>query len=112
MCKSTCWLALLTIWPIAWTTGCMGPWRPSTDDVVAASQEHPTLAECLQANRLGRWVYQRRALPIDQSQPASRYVRDVNRQRSSEGILVQRRFMPLESYLQPQGGPASQPGGA
>jgi hypothetical protein len=53
----------------------------------------------LQANRLGRWVYTRREHgAADDEQPVP-YVRQIQATREGEGNLRERRFLPLQSYL-------------
>lgn len=71
-----------------------------------------SLEAALRANRLGRWVYARRE-PQHQDNRRHRYVRIGRPDRSIEGMLVGRRFRPVDEYLAPLSGasavPASQP---
>ncbi len=107
------WLAVLITVPMTWAAGCIGPWRPSSEHVVPDPKpEEVTLAPRLRANRIGRWVYEKRELPLTEDRPPTAYVRRITPRRISEGILEQGVLLPIERYLQPTGAPATRPADA
>ncbi len=82
-------------------TGCVGQWRPSNEYVSQPLQSQgPSRWEaCLHANRLGRWVYERRELPQPKRRPVRMHVRQIDLSRLSEGVLEDRPFLRLDEYL-------------
>jgi hypothetical protein len=96
---------------MASTAGCVGRWRPPADGVVVSTQpqKYSMLAACLRTDRVGRWLYERSALPAQADAPVSLYIRQTTRGRISEGSLEQRHFLPIEQYLEQPPKPSSRP---
>lgn len=92
---------LCAAWSMLGLPGCIGPWRPPRNHV----SEPPPLTHvsqfrrCLAANRVGRWVYERRPLPEREGRPTRTHVRQVGVGRLSEGLLDDRSFLRIERYL-------------
>src|SRR5687768_7126618 len=81
--------------------GCVArPWRPPQPAPVASTTQpsHIKFTDYLQANRIGRWVYERTELrPVKRA--AGSYTRRVTAERMQEGFLENRKMLPLDQYL-------------
>jgi len=86
-------------------SGCMSEWRPPLEEVRPEPQARVEFGRSayLRVNREGRWVYDRRELPVKPDAPITRYSRQVAGPRSSEGTLVDRPLLELSRYLQQEG---------
>lgn len=81
--------------------GCGEAWRPpNVQKDPPRLQTQPTLVECLQADRLGRRVYERRDYPLRKDPSTSEYPRLHCPDRIQEGMLADRSYLPLDRYLQ------------
>jgi len=81
-------------------TGCLGSWRPP--EVLNQSRGRSAIvkpADCLEADLVGRWVYERSELVGRPDDPPVTYARVIRPGRRSEGVFVGRPIQPLENYL-------------
>lgn len=91
--------------------GCGPRYRPELHPSTrqAPAGESFTLQPYLRAMQAGTWVYERRELPVEDNPEVTRYVRRIEPGRVAEGVLVERRFLPLQRYLPGHEVAASQP---
>ena len=84
----------------------MSEWRPPMEEVQPEPKARVEIGRSayLRASRLGRWVYDRRELPVKPDAPSVRYSRQVVGPRSREGILMNRTLLKLSRYLRQGGG--------
>jgi len=84
--------------------GCAKPWRPGVEHV-NPNPLSPTqrLSRCLQADRLGWWIYQRREFPVREDDHAQQYVRIKTVDRLTEGLLVGEKIPRLKPFLRSLG---------
>jgi hypothetical protein len=87
----------------AFFVGCTGTWRSDKRNV-DSSQPVPAerLAHCLQANRIGRWIYHRYEYPINKDESPQQYVRIRTGDRMVEGLLVGKEIPSLHGLLEAQ----------
>ena len=101
-------LALLVM--LGLVGGCMRQWRPLEPVTTTPSVDtRPALADCINANRRGIWIYEERELTGGDDAPTATYVRQVTANRITEGYLWNRSFRPLDDYLQLDDATTSRP---
>lgn len=100
-----CFRLLLTIGLMVATVGCMGPWRPTMEEVAqeASVPKEIGRAAYLQATQAGKWSYERRELPLKPDALSTWYTRQVKGTRTCEGSLMGRPLLELPRYLRLEG---------
>jgi hypothetical protein len=92
------------------TSGCVTGWRPPMETVESEPAEAGfDLAPYLRANRIGRWVYERREIGAADDQQPVTYIRRIEATGEAEGGLEHREFLPIPSYLLTDADTATQP---
>jgi hypothetical protein len=89
--------------------GCAGKLRLAKTAAPTAIHPKTPFAEYLQANRFGRWVYQRTEVQPASDRPPIHYPRHITVGRLQEGIHERQQLLPLNRYLQPSDQPSAYP---
>lgn len=94
---AACMVSLL---PVILAGGCNESWRPErAASQPAATTQPATVSDYLPEVRSGTWVYRRAESAAGSGGKARSYKRIITSDRIREGVLIQRQFEPIQSYL-------------